>query len=517
YIDYIELNRFETFALNVYHFTGQYAGKPFILSPYQCFFITNVLGFKRVSDNQRRFTTAFLMVGRKNGKTAFNCLLSLYNLIFSGHDPQILVCAPSLEQSRINLYQTQQYLKSIDPDKKYLIPQYSKIKNLYAGGKLQIRAADYRRLDGENNSMCLLDELHQMKECQQVIEVLRSGQGSRLSPLLIMITTAGLDLLNYTYTGLYLKYKEMLNGEIPIPEHTFIQIYELDKEDYENDAFLTDYNLIEKANPNLGISVSKEFIISEIESIKSDYSKRTGVLTKNLNVWVDYRSINQEDEEIYIPIDTVREKMIDIDLDELKGHYCYMAVDLSSTSDLNVLSVMIPNVNGYHYYKNYFYLPEQNNNIKELKSQFAVWAKNGMIKLTEGNCLDSLAIVKDIQEIAEKLNVVELALDVYNSSSFQLQMGEHCPNIPIVPFKQSFLNFNLATKEFKIMLMKDYLRLDKNSVTLWNFSNAVIQETQQGNQKVMKRNRNKSNKIDSVISMQMATHLYLTGGYVYTA
>lgn len=132
--------------------------------------------------------------------------------------------------------------------------------------------------------------------------------------------------------------------------------------------------------------------------------------------------------------------------------------------------------------------------------------------------MDSDSIVSKIKWIKDKynINIVELHLDVYNSTSFQLKMAQDLPEIPIFPFSQSFLNFNKPTKELKILILKNQVVIDKNSITRWNFHNAVVKETSNGNVKCLKLNNYNQNKIDSVISMQMAFGGYLSSNYVYT-
>lgn len=511
YYDSTDVEIFNCFCNSLKHFTGKFSGQAFILSNYQKFFICNVLGLKYKGTGLRKYKNVYLQIARKNGKSSLIAALSLYFLMLDNEEnAEVIVCANSVEQARINLQLTTSYSSSIDPDRKLLIPQYSKIK--FKDSKLQIRAADHTRLDGLNTSVAIIDEYHQGSK--EVLDVLRSGQGSRTQPLSIIITTAGLDLTKHCY-DLYKLYKQMLNNEIDIDDNTFILIYELDEEDITNDLYLSDYSLIEKSNPNINISVSKQFIIDEIESIKTDYSNRISVLTKNLNIWVDHTIINSNDEK-YVDDEVVLKNMEMIDLKDFKDCWCFAAVDLSSVSDLNVLTLMIPR-DGYFYFKNFFFLPTDNNNIKDVKSQLNVWNKEGYITLTPGNCLDSDTIVQTLKKVIEDYNiqVVELHLDVYNSTSFQLKMAEVLPDVPVIPFSQSFLNFNKSTKELKMLMLREQCKIDKNAVCRWNFHNCIVKETSQGNQKVMKLNNNKANKIDSVISMQMALGGYLSSNYCY--
>ena len=51
------------------HTRGEWAGKPFILSPWQQFFIVNIFGWFHKTKGYRKHRTALLFVARKSGKT----------------------------------------------------------------------------------------------------------------------------------------------------------------------------------------------------------------------------------------------------------------------------------------------------------------------------------------------------------------------------------------------------------------------------------------------------------------
>lgn len=511
YYDPKDVEVFNLFANKLKHFTGKFAGQSFELSPYQKFLIANILGLKCKETGLRKYRNVYLQIGRKNGKTSLIAALSLYFLMLDGEaNAEVIVVANSVEQARINLSTTVNYALSIDPNKKLLIPQYSKIK--YGNSKVQIRASDSTKLDGLNTSVCILDEFHEGQK--ETLDVLKSGQGARLQPLSIIITTAGLDLSKYCFQ-LYKNYKQQLINNTVLDED-FVLIYELEDQDYVNDNYMTNSDCWVKANPNLGISLNKQFIQEQINSIKQDYSNRISVLTKNFNVWVDAAAVTDNSEK-YIDDDIILQCMQDVNLDNFRGCWAFAAVDLSSVADLNVLTLLIPK-DGQFFFKNFFFLPKENTNIKNVKHKFSVWNREGYIELTEGNCLDSDSIVNKIKWIQTtyNINIVELHLDVYNSTSFQLKMAQELPEIPIFPFSQSFLNFNKPTKELKILILKDQVIIDKNAITRWNFHNAVVKETSNGNVKCLKLNNYNQNKIDSVISMQMAFGGYLSSNYVYT-
>lgn len=502
---------FNRFCKQFQHYTGQYVGKPFTLTNWQKFFICNLLGIKYKKDGTRKYQKVYFSLARKQGKSSLIGILSLFFLMLDGEaNAEVIVVANSVEQAKVNLNITTTFASQLDKSHKHIIPQFSRIK--YKDNRLQIRAADHRLLDGLNTSVAIIDEMAYSNK--DTYDVLLSGQVSRKQPLIIQIGTCGNDLSKYMYEQ-YLVYKKMLTGEVELDDRLLLIIYELDDEDLVGDKWQKEKSLLIKSNPNLGISVSEDFLLQQIESTKIDITNRNAVLIKHFNRWIDGIS-SSTGEDKYIDDDVVLKNMEEIDLSSLRGCWGFAAVDLSSVSDLNVLSILIPK-DGYYYYKNFFFLPELNSNYKQTKSQFKVWGDAGYIQLTKGNCLDSNAIVLKLKEIIEEyqINIVELHLDVYNSTSFQLQMGEVLPDIPILPFSQSFLNFNKATKELKMLMLKQLCKIDKNSVTRWNFHNCVLKETNQGNVKCMKMNNSKSNKIDSVIAMQMALGGYLSSNYCY--
>lgn len=501
---------FNKFCTCFHHYTGQYNGLVFVLTDWQKFFVANLLGLKYKATNARKYQKVYFSLARKQGKSSLVAILSLFLLMLDNEPAaEIIIVANSVAQANTNLTITQKFGKQLDKKHKHLIPQYSRIK--YKDNILQIKANDHKNLDSFNSSCVIIDEMAYSNK--QTYDTLLSGQVSRKEPIMIQIGTTGNDLTKYMYEQ-YLLYKKMLNSELPFDDRLLLIIYELDDEDLINDEWQKDLTLLKKSNPNLNISVTEEFLYQQIQTTILDSSNRSSVLIKHFNRWIDNTVLNNNEEK-YIDDAIVLNNMQDIDLSDYKGCWAFAAVDLSSTQDLNTLTILIVK-DGLYYFKNFFYLPEQNNNIKDVKSKLAVWNKEGYINLTAGNCLDSNAIVKDIKKIIDDgIDIIELHLDVYNSTSFQLEAAKEIPSLPVIPYRQSFLNFNAPTKELKMLMLREQCRIDKNAITRWNFHNAVVHETNQGNQKCMKEGNNKANKIDSVIGMQMALGGLLSSNYCY--
>jgi len=71
---------FISFCSACCHFEGRMKGKPFILDPWQQFLAWNIFGWKKKADHKRRFTTAYVEVAKKNGKSLLSSAVQLYML-----------------------------------------------------------------------------------------------------------------------------------------------------------------------------------------------------------------------------------------------------------------------------------------------------------------------------------------------------------------------------------------------------------------------------------------------------
>lgn len=81
-----DVDRAIAFIGTLKHFAGKSSGKPFILESWQQFIIANIIGFYWKGTDDRRFTSSYIEVSRKNGKTALAAALCLYYLIADGED-----------------------------------------------------------------------------------------------------------------------------------------------------------------------------------------------------------------------------------------------------------------------------------------------------------------------------------------------------------------------------------------------------------------------------------------------
>jgi len=485
-----EVDRAINFISTLKHFTGKHSGKPFILEGWQQFIIANIIGFYWKETGTRRFSSSYIEVSRKQGKTALAAALCLYYLIADNEDgAEVLLAANSKEQAKIAFDMCSSFVKGIDPKTKYFIPYRADIKFNLTNSKLKVLAADDSKLDGFNASFGLLDEYH-AAPTSKVRDVIKSSMGMRNNPHLCTITTAGFNKSLPCYQ-LRTVAIEVLNA-VKTDDSMFIAIFSLDVDDD-----WTDKNNWIKCAPNLGVTVPSKYIKEQVQQAKNNPSEETGIKTKTLNLWCD-------SENVWLPDDYILSCSKNIDLNDFKGKACYVGVDLGQTSDLTAVSYLVVNDNKY-YFKTHYYLPEEALRTKSNKELYKDWKRKGQLTVTPGNVTDYEYITNDLMKYSQIVNIQVIGYDSYNSTQWAIDAT--AKGLPLEVYSQTIGNFNRPTKEIERLILSDKAVIDNNEINRFCFKNVVLKSDQNGNTKPVKYIDN--NKIDGVISMIQALGMYL--------
>lgn len=485
------------FISKLKHFTGKHSGKPFILQPFQQWIIACIFGFYYPNTDKRLTKTAYIELCRKSGKTAFAAAIQLYMLVADGEDgAEIDFLANNAKQAKIAFDMSSNFLASIDSKGKYFKRYRDSIKFDKTKSFIQVLSSEASGLDGFNPSSFCLDEVHEYKD-SRLYDVMVSGQGMRENPLGVMITTAGFNKFGFCYP--YRKSCiEVLSG-FKEKDSLFAAIYTLDDEDNWEDE-----NVWIKSCPNLGITVTKDYIKDQIESAKINPSLEVGIKTKNLNIWCDSA-------ETWIPYDELLKCCSPVKKEMFEDEtFCYLGIDLSSVSDLSCVSVMIP-YNEKYYFKTFYYLPQDTVYNSPNSQLYQEWQRQKFLTVTPGNTIDYDYILSDIKRISEYFLINKIGYDTYNATQFAVNATAE--GLPMEPYSQSLLNFNGPTKELERQIKLGNVIIDPNPITLWCFSNAVLKRDFNENVKPIKQHDNQ--KIDGTIAMIEALGVYL-GQPVYS-
>lgn len=473
------------------HFMGKSSGKPFKLEEWQQFIIANIVGWYWKDGNTRRFTSSYIEVSRKNGKTALAAALCLYYLIADGEDgAEVDLAANSKEQAKIAFEFCSSFSKQLDPKGKYLKPYRDNVQFALNNSKLKVFAADDSKLDGFNASFGLIDEYHAAKN-SKVRDVIKSSMGMRNNPHLCTITTAGFDKTLPCYK-LRSTSIEILN-KLKTDDSMFIAIYSLDdKDDW------TDKDNWVKCTPNLNVTVTSKYIKEQVQSAINNPSEEVGVKTKTLNLWCDVA-------DVWLPESYIVKASKNIRLEDFRDCECYIGVDLSATSDLTAVSYLIEKDNIY-YFKTDYYLPESALVDKPDRETYKLWKQQGLITITAGNVTDYDYITNDIVAASNILNIQKIGYDKWNATQWAIHATEI--GLPLEEYPQTMGNFNRPTKELERLILSGNTVIDNNEITRWCFRNVELKSDYNGN---VKPNKGiKSKKIDGVIAIIQALGMYLT-------
>lgn len=476
--------------------TGKFANKNFKLSEWQKFVIYYVYGLVNKDTRLRITRECYLQLSRKSGKTALASAMALYHLVADGeNDGQVIFAANSTAQAQLAFTMATNYVSYIDPKGKYFKKYRDSIKFPVTKSIMKVVSADANRLDGLNISAAVIDEYHAAPN-NAVSEVLSSSVGMREQPLIIYVTTSGFDLTSPCYT-MRNTCVELLHNKLQ-DDSLAAFIFELDEEDD-----IEDPKNWQKCQPNLGLTVTEDYIKSELVKAKNNPSLMTNFKTKILNKWVA-SAVGE-----WIPSEYILKCSDKVDLEKWGDYTCYVGLDLSSVSDMTAISVLIfDNINQKYNFKNYYFLPQSALQESPNREKYRVWNEQGFLHLTSGNVVDYDYILNLIQKINTVVPIEAIAYDSWQSTALIIKLTELGFNCQ--PFSQSIGSMNRPTKHLEMIARNGHLVIDDNPITRWMFSNCELKEDWNNNQKVQKMNKMSENKIDGVAAMCDALGYYLT-------
>lgn len=485
-----KVDKVVSFISKLKHYTGKSNGKPFILTDWQYFIVENIYGWYYKGTNKRVIKNVYIEVGRKSGKTTLLSAIALYAMIADGENGSEVDCVANTKQQAKILFDTASNLAdSLDKKHKYIKPYRDKIKFDATKSHIQVLSSDASTLDGFNAYLFVEDELHAAKD-SKLYDVLKSSQGMRNNPLAICITSAGFDKFGFCYQMRKTCIEVLFGKKQDISQ--FSAIYSIDEDDDWQDP-----KVWKKSNPNLGITVTEEYLQDQVIQAKNNPSLEIGVRTKNFGEWVSTK-------DIWINDDLLLKNSQSVDLDNFSNETAYVGVDLAAVSDLTAVSIMIPK-DGKVYFKNHYYLPFSalsNNSNSELYKE---WKIKGLLTITEGNVTDYDYILRDLLKANQKVFIGKVAYDSYNATQWAIDATSE--GLPLEPFSQSLGNFNRPTKELERLIRSDKVVIDDNEITRYCFSNVVLKQDYCENVKPTKATN--QNKIDGVIAMIQALGIYL--------
>lgn len=398
----------------VHHHEGKLAPQLLKLELWQKAGISAIFGIVDDKGN-RQFREIVWIVGRKNGKTLIASGIANYALYADGeYGARVYFAAPRLQQADLCFSAMWQSILHEPELEEITKKRKSDIYVAESNSSASPLAFSSKRSDGFNISCCIADEISswQGDAGLKMYEVIKSSFGSREQPLLVSITTAGY-INDGIYDELIKRCTAVLNGNSK-ESRLLPLLYRIDDVEKWNDI-----NELKKSMPNLGISVSVDYMLEEIAIAEGSYSKKVEFLTK-------YCNIKQNSSMAWLPSKfIIRASTEDIRLEDFRKTYCVLGIDLSQTTDLTAVTAIIERNERLNIFTR-FWLPSSR--IEEASQrdqiQYTKYIEQGILIPSGESIIDYNDVFKWCVDLVEKYMIYPLKVgyDRYSATYFVQQM-----------------------------------------------------------------------------------------------
>lgn len=463
----------------VHHHEGALAPQLIRLELWQKAILSVLFGIID-KDGNRQFREAIIVMARKSGKTLFAAGIAEYMTYLDDYGARIYFAAPKLEQANLcfdAFYQSITHEPELNAmTKKRRTDVYIPDNNATA----KPLAFSAKKSDGLNVSLCIADEIAswQGDGGLKFYEVIKSSVGARKQPLILSISTAGYENEGI-FDELVKRGTRVLLGDSK-ESRLAVFLYMIDDPSKWNDI-----NELRKSNPNLGVSVSVDYLLEEIAIAEGSLSKKAEFLTK-------YCNIKQNSSQAWLDAVTVSKCFgKPLDLNDFRNSYCVAGIDLSQTTDLTAATVVIEK-GGELYVFAKFWLPSEKIDDATARDglPYDIYIKRGLMGVSGENFVDYQDCYNWITSLVEQYELLPLKVgyDRY-SAQYLIQdlkaYGFHCDDV----FQGD--NLWIVLQEMEGLMKDGKVHCGDNDLLKVHMLNSAIKYSdERGRGKLIKLNRN---------------------------
>lgn len=327
------------------HHEGELAPQHLKLELWQKALVSCIFGLVD-DDGNRHYREIMVIIARKNGKSLLASAISSYMLYLDDYGARVYFVAPKLQQANLCFDALYQMIKKEPELSRMTKKRRTDIYVDSTNSSAMPLAFNAKKSDGLNVSFGCCDEISSWAGDAGLkqYEVLKSSVGARRQPLLFSISTSGY-VNDSIYDELMKRATRFLLGDSK-ESRLLPFLYMIDDIEKWNDI-----NELQKSNPNLGVSVSVQYLLEEIAIAEGSLSKKREFITK-------YCNLKQNSSLAWLSSKVVNASMCNaLSLDDFRGCYCVGGIDLSQTTDLTCANVTIEK-DGILYVFAKFWLPE---------------------------------------------------------------------------------------------------------------------------------------------------------------
>lgn len=463
------------------HSKGVLAGKPIKLTDWQQFHLCQLYGWRRKEDGYKRFKKSFVEVARKNAKSQEEAGVALYEISVQATKNkevyEYYTAGVKRKQSKIVFEEAKLMLNGSPLKKKFKLTK-SAVTHIKTGSYIEaLSKDDGQNGDGTNPAGLIVDEYHQHK----TTEFLDLGLGSNTKEsLLMIITTAGMDLTYPCYTQEYNYCSKVLDPNVDVDNDEYlIDIMEIDPGDD-----ISNEDNWKKANPiRMTYPAGRDKIRGDYKVATEIPEKMIAFLTKMLNMWV------QQKENGYMNMEKWKKcevKKLPIDI---KGRPVYVGFDMSAKIDLTSVAFVIPYRNGKmdqtgreiteYIVLSHSFIPNQEKLMERVfkdKVPYDAWERQGFITITNSEIVDQNVVMDYVLNFCKEneLDIQTLCFDPANASKLMIDLSDE--GYIVEEVYQSHKSLNEATQGFREEVFMGTVCYLYNPVLNYSMSNAVIKK-----------------------------------------
>lgn len=487
-IKYRPAQRICEFAELMPHTKGEWAadGKLIELERWQIFILAVGFGWILTATGKRRFQEINLFVPRKNAKSTIAAVIGLFMLAADDEFGAEVYTGATSKKQAFEVFTPAKLMALATPAYRSYYGVLPSATNLSVGDtNSKMEPVIGKPGDGASPSCAIIDEYHE-HDTDALVDTMETGMGARSQPILLIITTAGVNIGGPCYQ--HQKALQKILEGTEKDETKFGIIFTIDDGiDWTSDLAL------KMANPNYGVSVGYEYLAKRQAAAVRDPRKQAIFKTKHLNVWVASASpwINLEN--------LLKCGDRTLKLQDFIGESAYAGLDLASKVDIasRVLEFMREIDGVKHYYvfsRNY--IPEARVQMPE-NSHYQGWVEQQYLTQTPGNMIDLEQIQEDLLKDAEKIQLQEVGKDPYGGQ--QLGANLQKEDIEVVDVPQRVNHLSEPMKDISALIDAGRFHHDGNLAFEWMLSNVEVKPD--NNDNWFPRKQDPTRKIDAAIAL----------------
>lgn len=462
------------------------------LEGWQCFIVCSLFGWVN-AQGLRRFTELLIMVPRKNAKSTLAAAIGLVLFAADGEHGAEVYAGATTQAQAYKVFAPARLMCLRTPEFCYRFGIDVRTTKLVRLDDDSVFAPIIGKPgDGANPSCAIVDEFHEHTS-PDLYDTMALGMGSRLQPVMLIISTAGSNLAGPCYRR-QLYGESVLAGDTP-DDRFFALIYGID----DGDRWDTREAAI-KANPNYGVSIFADAVERELKAARTSAYKQSAYKTKRLDIWAGAATA-------WMNMDAWKKCPRAKPLTAYKGCATYIGIDLGAVSDFSARITLTATGNKAQPWALHtqFYLPTATVEMAPLGADYKAWVKEGYLIETPGNIADYDQVITDIRELKGP-TIAGIGYDPYQAVHLAAILSESFENVLKIP--QNTGHLSEPMKHIERFVTAGLLAHDHNPVMAWMIQNVTAAPDIRDN--LYPRKKDSESKIDGVQAALTAGALAFT-------